>query len=344
MSVTLKSIAAASGVSIGTVDRVMHNRSGVKEETRLQVQKAAEELGYKSNIIGKALAAQKNPLKIGVIINAKEFNYFAKEVWRGIEAGQEEIESFGVTVNYYPMRTVDEATQLKLIAQAREDCIHGLVIKPVNSPAVQAALDALVACRIPVITCTSDIVDSKRLCFVGHNHQHEGRMLGSLLGKVVRPEARVAVITGSMHVLGHRRKTEGFNSALMARRPDVKILGTFETNNNIGVAVSIVEALKSDGDLDALCVQSMDKEGIESLCSLFPKGKKPLICTFGTAKELSELISEGLVDFAIEENPYRQGYTAIRTMFDVLFNNQVPQTPFHEVAAHIVIDESYNQN
>jgi len=341
MGVTLKSIAAASGVSIGTVDRVMHNRSGVKEETRILVQRAAQELGYKPNIIGKALVAQKNPLKIGIIINAREFNYFAQEVWRGVEAGNEEIESFGVSAIYYPMNTVDEAAQLQLLEQAREDGVNGLVIKPVNSPAVQQAIDSLVDSGIPVITCTSDIVDSRRLCFVGHNHQHEGKLLGSLLSKVIGPEARIAVITGSMHVLGHRRKTEGFSSAVMSRRPDARILGVFETNHNIGVAVSIVEALERDGAIDALCVQSMDKNGLESICRLFETDKKPLICSFGTGEELSGLIREGLVDFAIEENPYQQGYTAIRMMFEVLFNGLVPETSFCEVAAHIVIDESY---
>lgn len=258
MGVTLKSIAAVSGVSIGTVDRVLHNRSGVSEETRILVQKAAEELGYKSNIIGKALVAQKNPLKVGVVINAREFNYFALEVWRGIEAGSEEIENFGVSVLHYPMQTVDEETQLRLIAQAKQDGVNGLVIKPVNSRAVQTAIDDLVDHKVSVITCTSDIVDSKRLCFVGHDHGHEGRLLGSLLSKVIRPEARIAVITGSMNVLGHRKKTEGFSSALMARRPDARILGVFETNHNTALAVSIVEALERDGGVDALCVQSME--------------------------------------------------------------------------------------
>lgn len=117
MAVTLKSIAAVSGVSIGTVDRVLHNRGGVSEETKVQVRKAAADLGYKSNIIGKALVTQRNPLKIGVIINAREFNYFAAEVWRGVEAGSEEIESFGVSVIPYPMEEVDEAAQLRLLAQ-----------------------------------------------------------------------------------------------------------------------------------------------------------------------------------------------------------------------------------
>ncbi len=341
MGVTLKSIAAASGVSIGTVDRLVHYCRGVNVLTIIFVHYVGFVLGFKSNIIGKALVAQRNPMKIGIVINAKEYNYFAQEVLWGIEAGAEEIEDFGVTAVYYPMKTVDEHTHLELLSRAQEDGVNGLVIKPVNSPAVQQAINRLVEHGIPVITCTSDIVDSRRLCFVGHNHQHEGRMLGSLLSKILRPDARIAVITGSMHVLGHKRKTEGFSSVMMERRPDVKILGTFETNNDIKVALSIVEALKGYGDIDALCVQSMDKNGIEQIYRLFPKDKKPFICSFGTGKELSELVKAGMLDFAIEENPYQQGYTAMKMMFDVIFNGLVPESAFCEVDAHIVIDESY---
>lgn len=343
MGVTLKLVAAASGVSIGTVDRVMHGREGVKEETRLLVEKVAAELGYKSNIIGKALVAQRNPLKIGVIINAREYNYFAKEVWRGVEAGEAEIESFGVCVTYYPMDDFNEENQLRLLEQAGSHGLDGLIMKPINSPRLKSALDDLVTGGIPVITCTSDIVASKRLCFVGHDHMHEGRLLGSLLSKVIPPKARIGVIAGSVRILGHRRKAEGFHLAVMERRPDARFLGVFETNHDFNAAVSIVEALKGKGGVDALCVQSMDKEGMRNICRLFCGEKRPLICSFGTGEVLSELIGQGLVDFAIEENPYQQGYAAIKMMFKVLFNGFTPMAQFYEVPVNIVIDESYSR-
>ena len=46
MAVTIKDIAAAVGVSRGTVDRVINHRGGVSEEVAARVEQAVEEMGY----------------------------------------------------------------------------------------------------------------------------------------------------------------------------------------------------------------------------------------------------------------------------------------------------------
>ena len=43
MPATIKQIAAAAGVSRGTVDRVLHNRSGVKPEIAVHVRQIAKD-------------------------------------------------------------------------------------------------------------------------------------------------------------------------------------------------------------------------------------------------------------------------------------------------------------
>ena len=45
---TIQMVADLAGVSRGTVDRVLNNRSYVKEEVRARVLEAVEELGYLS--------------------------------------------------------------------------------------------------------------------------------------------------------------------------------------------------------------------------------------------------------------------------------------------------------
>ena len=43
---TMEQVARAAGVSIGTVDRVLHNREGVSEKTRKKVFDVINEIGY----------------------------------------------------------------------------------------------------------------------------------------------------------------------------------------------------------------------------------------------------------------------------------------------------------
>jgi DNA-binding LacI/PurR family transcriptional regulator len=62
---SIKDIAQALGISIGTVDRALHGRSGVNPATRARVLKKAEQLGYRPNIAARALKLNRR-LRIGV--------------------------------------------------------------------------------------------------------------------------------------------------------------------------------------------------------------------------------------------------------------------------------------
>ena len=57
--VTIKDIAAMAGVSIGTVDRVLHNRGEVNQATHERVMSFVDELGYTPNLLAKSLALKK---------------------------------------------------------------------------------------------------------------------------------------------------------------------------------------------------------------------------------------------------------------------------------------------
>ena len=79
---TMKEIAALSGVSRGTVDRVLNHRGSVHPDTAARVLKIAKQLNYQPNKAGLMLAAQKKNLKIGVIL-FQDTNPFFQEVLKG---------------------------------------------------------------------------------------------------------------------------------------------------------------------------------------------------------------------------------------------------------------------
>lgn len=58
--IRIKDIAKRSGVSVGTVDRVLHNRPNVSEPARKKVEKALAEMNYQPNMYASALAYNKS--------------------------------------------------------------------------------------------------------------------------------------------------------------------------------------------------------------------------------------------------------------------------------------------
>ena len=65
MRTTIKMIAERAGVSIGTVDRVLHDRPYVKAEVRERVLQVLEELDYHPNRMASALATSGTPSGAG---------------------------------------------------------------------------------------------------------------------------------------------------------------------------------------------------------------------------------------------------------------------------------------
>lgn len=65
--IRIKDIAQMAGVSVGTVDRVLHSRSGVSESSRIKVEEILKKLNYQPNMYASALASNK---KIQICLSA----------------------------------------------------------------------------------------------------------------------------------------------------------------------------------------------------------------------------------------------------------------------------------
>ncbi|WP_046176110.1 LacI family DNA-binding transcriptional regulator [Domibacillus indicus] len=67
MRVTIKDIAAICGVSAGTVDRALNNRSGISKKTRNKVLKVAEEMNYQPDYTARSLVMGRT-MTLGIVL------------------------------------------------------------------------------------------------------------------------------------------------------------------------------------------------------------------------------------------------------------------------------------
>ena len=59
-NIRIKDIATTARVSVGTVDRVLHNRPNVSKSAREKVEAALKEMNYQPNMYASALAYNRN--------------------------------------------------------------------------------------------------------------------------------------------------------------------------------------------------------------------------------------------------------------------------------------------
>ena len=104
---TMKEIAQLSGVSRGTVDRVLNNRGGVQKDTADRIRQIARETGYIPDEAAQMLSAKKRGMKLDYILFNPKRACFFEDVERGILHAAAEMEDVGTQVR---IRHVDSWT------------------------------------------------------------------------------------------------------------------------------------------------------------------------------------------------------------------------------------------
>lgn len=80
---TISDVAAAAGVSVATVSRVINGNANVSPKTLAKVTKAIKDLNYRLNLLGRNLRRTKSERVLVLLSNIS--NPFYSEIVKGIE-------------------------------------------------------------------------------------------------------------------------------------------------------------------------------------------------------------------------------------------------------------------
>lgn len=225
MGVTIRQIAEAAGVSRGTVDRALNNRGRIRPEVAERVRQIAEEMGYKPNQLGRALSMSRNNIKIGVILQGAE-TPFMKEVMKGVEEARAEVDNLGGTVLIHTIEHQSAEDVLFAMEKMRQEEVSGIAMVPLEAEEVKKEIDRFVEeYHIPVVTFTSDVEDTKRLCFVGQNGVQCGRAAAGLMGELTGGKGKVAIISGYRTNTSLSSRVSGFRSEMRKSIRGLRSLG-----------------------------------------------------------------------------------------------------------------------
>lgn len=335
---TIKEIAALSGVSRGTVDRVLNHRGSVNPETAARVKEIAEKLNYQPNKAGLVLAAQKKNLKIGVIL-FQDTNPFFQEVLKGIYEKADELSGYNCQV-FVRQVSFDEKCQREAMEYLLNEGIHGLVLSPYNAPAIAQEIDRLSDMGIPVITTNTDIA-SKRIAYVGSNYFLSGQTAAGLLGRMTFGEVSVGIVTGSPHILCHTERIAGFVETIGRDYPAVQIVDTVENHDDdVESYEKVRELLSRYPQINALFFAAAGVYGgCKAVLSLGLSGKIKIF-TYDNVKTTKEFVKNGVITATICQQPFIQGYRPLDLLSKYLLEGIAPEKEFHYVDIDIRIKEN----
>lgn len=340
MRITIKKIADLAKVSRGTVDKVINNRLDVSDEVRNRVREIADELGYKPNIIGKALAKQKKPIVIGVVMPSDD-NPFNIDVKKGINAAYEELKDFGVRVEYGILKDLSVEEQFNSINTLYDKGISALALYAIDHDAIRAAVSNLINKGIPVVTFVSDILGTGRLSFVGHDLVKSGRVAGNLMGKLMNEIGKVAIITGSHSVLAHNQRIEGFFSIIEEQYKSIEIVKIVENLDQDSISYELTMSLvKSIEGLRGIYLTAGGVAGAGKAIKALGAAGKIKVISFDFVTETVNMVKEGIIDITIGQDPYFEGYKPIKILFDYLISGQIPECEKYLTRVDIRVKEN----
>lgn len=327
MAVTIQQIAEQAGVSRGTVDRALNHRGRISPEVAERIFQIAEEMGYAPKERKKK--KEKEKIRIGIVTQLAGSS-FMQEINRGIRQAKQELEEQGVELLVKEGASVDEEEQLNAIDALKREGIQGLAVMPVESEQVRSRLNALSEQeQIPVVTFNSDIVGTKRSCFVGMDNRKSGRTAAGLMGMLTRGNGKVLVITGYFSNNVNSTRVDGFIEELNKSFPGLELVGVHGSfDKTEEVERIIVNTMLNIPGVNGLFVVSGGQAGIQTAFEQLQLDRRPHTIIYDLTPKNRRLLEADVVDFLIDQNGYVQGYEPPFLLANLLRKGQKPEREY----------------
>ena len=190
--------------------------------------------------LGTALpASAKDAKDIMIAVIPKVAVPFFDDVNKG---AAEAAKTDGVQYQWVVPQNTQGATQVKILEDLMARKVDGIAIS-VNEPkSVESVIKRAMASGIKVLTFDSDSAKSGRSMYIGTNNESAGATMGESMAKALDGKGEVAIVTGQLGASNLNERIAGIKKALAAY-PDIKIVATEGTDDDLAKAVSVDEAL-----------------------------------------------------------------------------------------------------
>lgn len=329
----IQDIARELGISIGTVDRALHDRPGVNPKTRERVLKMAEKLQYRPNTAARSLKLNRR-LHIGIFL-PREISFFFDALREGIRAAARNAGS-QVTLEFHDYPRLGEG-DLEAIRAADWQRFDGMILAPAEADRMAEVTRAAAQAKKPVVFVATDAHRLTRTASIATDSLVSGGIAAELLGRIIHEPGTVALFTGSLKIEDHAEKLRGFAGSLATLASHLTLLPVIETHESPHSAyTSAIDLLNQRNDLRGIYINTANSLPVLQAMRESVHRRKIAVIATDLFPELVSAIESGEVTASLYQRPFTQGKLAFESLHQYFDGREAPRM-ITRLAPHIVL-------
>ena len=349
---TIKDIAEAAGVSLGTVHLALNNKKGVSEKTRARIAAIAKQMDYQPNYAASLL--KRKPLRIvGCFPDVSGDNkFYYPQIWKGfIDAAENAsrefpkfewktcvYDAFGFESENPYTRMEGQLPNLipmeELVKELKNGEIDGFVTDGNNCPSPDLLREYTQKGTALVLTDT-DVPTSGRISCVQADYEMIGRTMAEIITNRIPSFGSIFMCAGMEKFRSHHGIEMGFD-AYMRENHCTNLV--YKEHSNLICDENYRNILKNveRPDIAAVCCVS-SRSSVMMQKALRESGKAGRITAIGSDifEENNQALRDGVFQNLIQKNPYTQGYLATKCLLEYLTKDVKPKE-FYRVSCDVV--------
>lgn len=305
-------VAKRAGVSVATVSRVLNDSATVTSDTREKVLKAADELGYQINLLGRHLRCKKT--NIILVMMPSLSNAFCSQVVRGIEKSAEK-EGYFVMVNATGNSVKKQSLCLDLVKRKFAD---GIIM--ISSNGIDDKIRNI-AGVYPIIQC-SEYIKDVNVPFVSIDNFAAAYEATKHLVKCGRK--KIVYLGANNELSSTRLRLSGFRAALLDNgiqfADDLVCYGEYMYKTSLHEITRLIKCGKSFDGVFAIS-DTMAAGAINALIQNGIKVPDDVAVTGFDNTELAYIINPAIT--TVSQPRQEIGAAAFEMLFDLINNKEV---------------------
>ena len=314
---TLKDIARETGVSVATIDRVLHGRSGVRADTAQRVREAIARYDFRPLRAGAELARAKS-MNFALVMPTGN-NIFMRMIRDNVGDMSGWLASRRAAVETI-LTDVFNSDVLAETLESLAGRFDGVAVVALDHQSVRAAIDDLVASGMFVVTLVSDVPGSRRHHYVGVDNVAAGRTAGTLMGRLTQSQSgKIGVIAGSQLLRDHAERIFGFQQVVGLEYPNLSLLGVVEGGDQDDLNEGLMTRLISDHpDLIGIYNVGAGWSGVAKAISDAGRERQIIFIAHDLTSFNRRCLLRGVMDAVVSQDPGHEARSAIRILLGLV--------------------------